>query len=238
MSKAFKGKTCVYCAVEGISSTEEHVVARTFFPVEQRQGIPKVPACGSCNNQKSQIEHYLATALPFGGQHTYSSRILNEDVPKRLRKNARLARELAESWNSTVAVSREGYVQRQNTLHIDAEKVEQLYRYIVRGLCWSEWSLLLPPLQAEVQVGFLTADFAARIEPLLRLNGKQRSQGHIGGGLFQWEGVQAVDNDLITIWKMSLYGVIICDGENRNESASICYASTGPRGKVLPIGLD
>lgn len=44
MSKAFKGKTCVYCGGTDMSSTEDHVFARQFFPEERRAGLPKVPA--------------------------------------------------------------------------------------------------------------------------------------------------------------------------------------------------
>jgi hypothetical protein len=238
VSKAFQGKTCVYCTVEGISSTPDHVVARGFFPTEQRHGIPKVPACQSCNNTKSGLETYLTAVLPFGGRHTKSAEILAELAPKRLDRNRKLARELAGSWNSSISISSEGYLQLQHTFNVDADKIEQLYRFIVRGLCWSEWQLLLPETHSEIQVGFLTLDGARLVESLLRGNAKRRCQGMIAAGLFQYEGAQAVDNDLITVWKMSLYGVTFSDGKDSNVRSSLCYASTGPIGKVLPIGSD
>ena len=237
-NKAFKGKTCVYCTVDGSSTTADHVLAREFFPADQRHGIPKVPACNACNNEKSHLEHYLATVLPFGGRHPQSRAILSELVPPRIKRNRKLLHELASSWNSGVSISPNGYLQPQHTFNVDADKIEQLYEFIVRGLCWSEWQLLLPKSLSEIQVGFLTSDGAAIAESLLRLNPKRKSQRVIADGLFQYEGVQAVDNDLITIWKMSLYGVEFADGENPNEHAFICYASSGPLGKVLPIGRN
>jgi len=53
MSKRFKGKTCAYCALPGASDTADHVLAREFVAVEDRGGIPKVPACAACNGKKA-----------------------------------------------------------------------------------------------------------------------------------------------------------------------------------------
>jgi hypothetical protein len=57
MSKKYKGKTCVYCATEK-SSCPDHVIAREFFPIDERSNLPKVPSCVSCNNKKAKLEHY------------------------------------------------------------------------------------------------------------------------------------------------------------------------------------
>jgi hypothetical protein len=76
--------------------TGDHVFARSFFLEHRRENLPKVPACTVCNNEKSKLEHYLATVLPFGGRHDDAHRNLEELVPSRLGGNARLHRELAE----------------------------------------------------------------------------------------------------------------------------------------------
>ncbi|MBJ9939656.1 HNH endonuclease [Burkholderia multivorans] len=65
-SKRFRGKRCVYCGRQGISDTGDHVIARAFFPALPARESPAVPACSSCNNAKSQLEHHLLTVLPFG----------------------------------------------------------------------------------------------------------------------------------------------------------------------------
>ena len=95
MSKKFKGKTCVYCAVPGASETGDHVFAREFFLPDQRAELPKVPACGPCNSAKSELEHYLTAVLPFASNHPHSSHLLRERVPERLANNRRLHRALA-----------------------------------------------------------------------------------------------------------------------------------------------
>jgi hypothetical protein len=44
-SKRYVGKTCPYCRVPGSSTTRDHVVAREFFLIEDRNNLPIVPAC-------------------------------------------------------------------------------------------------------------------------------------------------------------------------------------------------
>jgi hypothetical protein len=86
-SKKYKNKTCVYCAKEQASSTEDHIFAKEFFLENKRGNLPQVPACDACNNKKFELEHYLTSVLPFGGQHSDSIDNLSSKVPKRLRKN-------------------------------------------------------------------------------------------------------------------------------------------------------
>jgi hypothetical protein len=83
---------CVYCATRP-ATTEDHVFARAFFVEGRRGELPKVPACQPCNQVKSGLEHYLATVLPFAGQHAPAN--LQDMVPRRLANNLRLHRTLA-----------------------------------------------------------------------------------------------------------------------------------------------
>ena len=59
----------------------DHVFARQLFPVSERDNLPKVPCCDQCNNDKSRLEHYLVTVLPFGAQHADSLSNLKTMVP-------------------------------------------------------------------------------------------------------------------------------------------------------------
>jgi 5-methylcytosine-specific restriction endonuclease McrA len=76
MSKKFKGKTCAYCG-EREAITGDHVFAREFFLPSDRADLPQAPICGECNNEKSKLEHYLTTVLPFGGRHPASAENLS-----------------------------------------------------------------------------------------------------------------------------------------------------------------
>ena len=61
MSKRYKGKDCAYRGKPKSSSTNDHVVPRSFF-LDSELGvelhIPQVPACAHCNNDKSKFENY------------------------------------------------------------------------------------------------------------------------------------------------------------------------------------
>lgn len=94
MSKKFKEELCAYCG-ERSAVTGDHIFAREFFLTEDRADLPQAPICTQCNNEKSKLEHYLTTVLPFGGRHASSAENLGSIVPKRLARNAKLHRELA-----------------------------------------------------------------------------------------------------------------------------------------------
>lgn len=94
MSKKFREKLCAYCAKNTSIPQGDHLFAREFFLENDRNDLIKVPACDKCNNEKSRIEHYLTTILPFGGLHADAEQNLSAMVPKRLSKNKRLHSDL------------------------------------------------------------------------------------------------------------------------------------------------
>jgi hypothetical protein len=53
-----------------------------FFLVKHRDGLPQAPACNACNGEKSALEHYLTTNLPFRGRHRDPVVNLQTMVPK------------------------------------------------------------------------------------------------------------------------------------------------------------
>src|SRR3954454_11522216 len=110
VSKKFKGKPCAYCAKRK-AETDDHVFAREFFLVEDRQNRPKVPACSQCNNEKSKLEHYLTAVLPFGGRHEQAVANLQRGVPGRLAKNQKLHRVLQESVEAAWMREGPGYIR-------------------------------------------------------------------------------------------------------------------------------
>jgi hypothetical protein len=141
MSKKFKGKPCVYCS-NNVASMADHVFAREFFLPARRADLPKVPACHTCNDEKGRLEHYLTTTLGFGACHADALTNLAEMVPARLAKNAALARFL--NYGEGRVWAPEGrLVVPVMTLPIDGDKIGQLFRFIVKGLMWHHWGVLL-----------------------------------------------------------------------------------------------
>ena len=236
MSKAYKGKTCVYCCVPGSSTTGDHVIARAFFLDKFRSNLPKVAACADCNGEKSVLEHYLASVMPFANQHQASLSILSDRVPQRLANNNKLFRELRVGMQQNRRLGPDGNLRQEMSLPFDGEKLEMLLKMVAKGLCYFHWKLLLPPTTCDVTGGYLIPEGAAMVERLLSMNAGKRVNGTLGGGAFEYEGVQASDWPEITIWRMSIYDAIIEDGAHSPPvRASNAYVTTAPKGKALPI---
>lgn len=133
MSKRYKGKACPYCGLDGVSRTADHIFAREFFLPALRDGLPKVPACEACNHAKSELEHYLTTLLPFGGNHPDSHPLLTDRVPDRLAANKRLWRELSDGAGR-LKISENGGVDGRMGLPFEAAKLTDFARMLARGL--------------------------------------------------------------------------------------------------------
>jgi hypothetical protein len=55
MRNEFRNKLCAYCG-KAEATTDDHVIARTFFLENRRANLPKVPACEKCNGEKAKLE--------------------------------------------------------------------------------------------------------------------------------------------------------------------------------------
>lgn len=225
-SKRYKNKPCVYCASQQ-SVTGDHVFAREFFLLNHRGNLPQVPTCESCNNSKSELEHYLTAILPFGGRHRDSLETLTSLVPKRLAKNERLRRNLA-SRSSRVWSLENGICQRATAVPLEAGSIERLFGLIAKGLAWHHWKICFTE-EHELRTLILTQDKQQYFESIFRLNAAQRVQINLGGGAIQYEGIQGVGCPHVTAWRFTIYGgLIMCgDPEARGEICSQIAVITG-----------
>ncbi|WP_157381119.1 HNH endonuclease [Burkholderia ubonensis] len=93
-SKKYRGKTSVHCGRDRAANTGDHVIAREFCLSDSRENLHKVPACTSCNNAKSQLEHYVLAVLPMGGAHPDAAATIKMQLAPRLAKNDALRRRI------------------------------------------------------------------------------------------------------------------------------------------------
>ena len=225
MSQAFRGKTCVYCAAAP-ATTMDHVFAREFFLVERRINLPKVPACATCNGAKSQLEHYLTTVLPFGGQHADGLVHLTEMVPGRLARNQKLARRLSAGVSRTTVAGRETPAM---TVPIDPDKIGEFFALIAKGLVWHHWQVLLPPPAFGVRAEMLSAAGELFYNQALAMNSGERARETVGNGTFSYEGVQSGENPELSVWRFSAFGGLTLSGDPQapGEMSSQIGAMTG-----------
>jgi hypothetical protein len=232
VSKRWKGKTCVYCTVPESSTTADHVIARGFFPVDKRSNLPQVPACGPCNGRKSELEHYLSSVLPFGSTTADAHKYLEEFVAPRLEKNQRLARELSAGMDKKYALVNGRVLQAAMTIPFDSEKVLELFKFIAQGLAYVHWDVLLPASEVLSFAEFLIPQGAGYLEAMLNTTACiSTGRVSLGDGVFTYQGVRDPVHRTLTVWRMSMYGVVAEAEANGNSvQVSNAYAMTSPRG--------
>jgi len=228
MGKRFKGKTCVYCATAGASETGDHVLAREFVPVAYRSQIPQVPACRQCNKDKSDLEHNLTAVMLFGGRHPDAAANLQKDGPRRLAKNQKIHRELARGSSRIWTREPSGLVVRALTVPIDGEKAEKLAGFIVRGLMWHHWKIVLGP-DCFVDVLSLTGRGQAFFERYRTMRARDRVRGDIGNGALIYEGLQGTDNPQVSVWELSILGGVKMTNVDDTDCTSRFGVMTGPQ---------
>jgi hypothetical protein len=211
-----------------MSEVGDHVIAREFFPKENREGIPKVPACKSCNSSKSELETELTAVLAFGSRSDSGRQVLIEDIPRRLAKNNRLARELNFLAELRWDEAESGLITPNLNLPIDEKKLEKLFALIATGLIFDRFDVLIPP-EYSVHVAAITEEAESSIKSKFfpDLNGVV--WGDIGSGAFQYVGRQGVDYPQLSIWLMRFYTGVTFSDRNSSQRSSSFLACSGKR---------
>ena len=60
-------------------------------------------------------------------------------------------------------------------------------------------------------------------------NVKQRVTNNVGAGALVYDGVQGLDNDAISMWRLSIYGGITMDSGDGKHVMSSFGVMTGPK---------
>lgn len=219
-SKRFKGLLCAYCS-KLPAVTGDHIFAREFFLQAARNNLPQAPTCTVCNNKKSKLEHYLTTVLPFGGRHSDALENLASMVPKRLRNNARLHRQIL------VGNPRE-------KVPLDGVALEQLFGLIARGLIWYHWKLYLDDEKHAFHSLVVTSTGARLFEQFLfNLNAAAHVNDSVGNDTFRYEGKQGTNDPAFTVWRFSIYGGLVIEGDATGPLLSQLVVVSGPVAHIV-----
>ncbi|HTU24705.1 MAG TPA: hypothetical protein VMF30_04880 [Pirellulales bacterium] len=228
MSKKFKGKQCAYCGAAK-ATTQDHVFPRELFLPGHRANLPQAPACRACNGLKSEYEHYATTILPFGGRHRSARPNLEQMVPKRLRRNNRLATSVCEGSGEVWVKEASGLILSTLAIPVDAARLTELFRYIAKGLIWHHWRAYLSPGD-ETKVLFPTSAGLRFLEShIFGLEGRRVARD-FGDGTVRYYGVQSPDAPQRTVWRLSVYGgITFADPGAGGGTSSTVFVSTHPR---------
>lgn len=234
-SKKFKDKSCVYC-FDGVAVTADHIVAKEFFPPEYRDGLPKVPSCKLCNNRKSKLEHYLTAVLPFASDHDTALGSQVEKLTRRLQNNQRLKIRLTSELQSVWIKNDDGRLEDTIALPFEPDKLDALCEYIIKGLIWHEWGVVVPKeyiikVMTVTQHGFKFFSYLLNLSPLNRVD-----RSFAGGG-FSYTSTRNNEDAAFSVWHIRFYENLLLAGTDSKinlVSNGIC-ALTGPHEIILPL---
>lgn len=214
-SKQHRKKICVYCR-DRESTTADHVFPRAIFQRDQRNDLPKVPSCEECNNEKSRLEHYLLSVLPFGATHPHAHQALSADVPRRLGRNQKLYRELNSGFGYSYIPGESNSLERRLHVKVDADVLHEFIGFVGRGLMWHHWRRYLPQecafrafTPSPTGIQFLT--------DLFNLNTPHRVQASLGGETVRYKGVMSEADERVSAWAIQLLGGITLSTANHSH---------------------
>lgn len=224
MSKKYKNKICVYCATNA-STAPDHIIARKFFPEDQRGNLPQVPICDECNSRKSYFETDAAAVLPFGYSNVSAKDMLKTDVSKRLNKNLKLKRKLSQNIDRIWLQSKSNVWLQKTVLPVEREKLIQLFKMIIRGLYQYTFRTILPK-DYFVEIYELNHTNLINIYNMLLLDPNNLIQEELGNGIFCYKYAKSDEDQGISVWEMSFYnGMMIT--KNTKEYLFF-FGLTGP----------
>jgi len=201
MSKGFRNKKCVYCNQRDSTRSGDHVFPRRLFLVNRRANLPKVPCCTKCNNQKSRLEANLLAILPFGANHSDALENLTTNVPKRLKKNIKLYRELRDSMSKAFIKNEAGILEPMMIIEFDINQLFDLFNYITRALVHLHFNTKMT--SQHFIKSFITAPV---LNNFFNGSAQERIEQDLGNGTVWYRGIQAKENQSLTLWEYKIYG--------------------------------
>lgn len=226
-SKKYKGKLCVYCR-RNRSTTADHVFPREIFQLEQRSMLPKVPSCLKCNNEKSKLEHYLLSVLPFGATHSNAHKALSIDVVRRLSKNRKLHEKIKKESGYCFIPSSNNDLETRLTIRLDFQMLHDFIGFIGRGLMWHHWEKSLP-LNYSLKVFTPSPTGMSFLDGLFQLSTSYRVDVNLGNGTVRYKGVMSETDEGLSVWAIQLLGGITVSDDKLNHvfSNSLVAMITG-----------
>ena len=190
-SKKNRGKQiCSYCGEKTTSAVNEHVLFRKLFIETDRNNLPQVPACVSCNTHKSKLEDAIAHILPIG----------RPELERKFSRNSPIVREIASAshWRDVG----NGEIRFAWGAANQVEQVEDWLDCVVRGLHRFHFGSIVPrtheiSIQAPTNISVIP-------------NIDWTISNDIGKLSYS---VTPINDGIGSIWEFDLFGFSITDGD-------------------------
>jgi len=114
-----------------------------------------------------------------------------------------------------------GVYRPTSMMAFKGEKLQELMKYVARGLAWHHWKVYVPsdiPVKSMILTEIGNAAWVEMVNRML-LGGTVYE--HLGRGTVVYEGAQSPDTPEVTIWVVSMYGgMVFSDGQAREKGDS------------------
>lgn len=222
-SKKYRNKLCVYCRTAN-SATADHVFPKEMFQLRHRNNIPKVPACKKCNNEKSKIEHYLLSVLPFGGTHDDAKEMLSIDALKRLKKNQKLFSRLRNEWGHSYIPRESKVLEKRMHVKFDPNMLHTFIGFASLGLTYHHWGLILP---RDYEIRAFTPSITGMrfIERLFDLRAEHTANEVLGNNTVRYKGACSGNQESLSVWAVQLLGGMTVATENHGHIFKNSYVA-------------
>lgn len=210
-SKKYRGKQCAYCAVEGISSDGEHVLARSFFLDEDKVGLPIVPSCRKCNSAKEKLEDYALMAFSLANRHIDADKFTEKHFYRRKKKRQKLHDSIVVTAQPILERQSSGLLLPTHTINIDTARILKFFELVARGLFFHHRGVAMPSSMRCDSMLFRDEDSAQIIEGLRQSFGSNAIAYNedIGRGNIRYSSLISNEIEGLSFWVMSLMGGIV-----------------------------
>jgi len=169
--------------------------------------LPKVPSCEKCNNEKSQLEHYLLSVLPFGATHKNAHKALSIDVKRRLESNKKLHNKIKGGFGYTQIPVDESHLEERLTVELDSDILHKFIGFIGRGLIYHHSGRYLP-LSCSFKSFTPSPTGMKFISGLFTLTSNLRVDIRLGEDTVRYKGIMSEVDDGVSVWVIQLLGGI------------------------------
>jgi len=192
---------CYLCG--GLATTKDHIPPLGLFPKPRPTNLITVPACHTCNNDRSLDDEYFRLMVAAGSLDAPQSLdILHQRVIPRMRKSPALIIDFLKSVKKLNIVSEDKiHLGQVNQFIIDRPRAQAVIDKIIRGLFFKHTKFRLA-------TSCIVEDFIyqPRIEKPLQEVIAQLSLFNIGdGSIFSYRFCLSETNESESIWFLMFY---------------------------------
>lgn len=139
---------CVYCGLVP-ATTKDHVIPRCLFTNPLPNNMVTVPVCEKCNNEKSKNDSYLRDILVVDircSEHPLAQKLMHETFIRSVRSNRSEIGRATVSRRRTSPLYTSGglYLGHYPSIPIDSERLNDIFRTMIRGLYYKARRCRLP----------------------------------------------------------------------------------------------